>query len=100
MQEPLYSYPDPERNRPAVKRGLDLWLQWLGMLLPFGVTYGPFAWTASLTPAISSIGLWVSFTAALASRRNWRATLIVTATFALLSVPWLVLLLASGGYAE
>ncbi|HEY5528589.1 MAG TPA: hypothetical protein VIL51_03950 [Thermoleophilia bacterium] len=93
--EPLELKPD--RWRPS-RRGIDLWLRWLGILLPLAAIYafvgvgrGP-GWAT----AAASLFVWAAFMVALLVRRDWRGALAVSVINLIVDAPWLVIMLLGG----
>lgn len=96
--EPLELKPD--RWRPS-RRGIDLWLRWLGILLPLAAIYafvgagrGP-----SWATAAASLFVWAAFMVALLARRDWRGALAISVINLILVAPWLGIMLL-GGFSD
>lgn len=103
MEGPRYAQSDPKGSRPFVtKRGIDLWLRWLGILLPLAALWGFLSGNAVpvLATAIVSLALWVGFTVALAVRRDWRGALAISVIYVILSGSWLVIILVFHGLGD
>ena len=102
MEGPRYAQTDPRGTRPFItKRGFDLWLRWLGILLPLAALWGLLSGRMPvLAAAIVSLALWLSFTVALAVRRDWRGALAISVIYVVFNGPWLVIILAFHGLGD